>query len=384
MKKFFTLFISSTLFVSAFAQITEGFYRVKNVASDRYVYVCDDKGVADVVNGNVKTDLGAIYLRKNLEYAISDPGSIIFIDQTGVSDGVSYYNLLSQGTSVYSIIKHNVNLNKRGDYYGVGATVQGVSAYLADNSTSNAEYVQISTDSNNANQRLWNPIPVAVNSDNYFGVKPSVSAGDKFYESFYASFGFKPVSDATKVYSATSVCEAGAVFLSEVTGEVPPASPVIIECQSDSPSNNKLDLKTGSSKLESNKLKGVYFNVNTSDKKHPLYLFSSYEHKNQKEVTDNIRILTVNAAGKLVFAKSSLSTIPANSSYLEVSASAADELEVYFDKDAYDQFVVNSLESLTVDTDNHSVYNLLGKKIQYSRNLPAGIYIIDGKKTVIR
>ena len=373
MKKFFTLFISSSLFFVSFAQVNSGYYRVKNAETGRYIYVCDNEGKAELNGAQVKTDLDAIYLREGLDNAISDPGSIVYVNQKG-----SDYNFMSQGTSVYDIIGHYVSLISRSGHYAVGATVHGVAAYLSDAQTNNSkEFGIISTDSKG--KKLWEPIPVSSSSENYFGVSPTISFEDKYYSCFYASFGFSPVSTYTKVYYVSAVKEGGAVLLSEIKDEVPASTPVIIECESAAPSDNKLDIKTVKSSVSSNKLKGVYFDTDNSRKSYAAKI-----HINQKEVTDNIRILTV-VDGKLVFAKSTLKTIPANSSYLEVSSRAVDNLEVFFSKAEFEEFVgVDALDAISADSDALEVYDLLGKKVQNTSNLPAGIYIIGGKKTVIR
>ena len=44
----------------------------------------------------------------------------------------------------------------------------------------------------------------------------------------------------------------------------------------------------------------------------------------------------------------------------------------------------SSLDNVRNKYQGKKVYNLLGKRIENTENLPAGIYIIDGKKTVIR
>lgn len=374
MKKIFTLFILSSLFISAFAQLSSGFYRVKNADTGRYIYVCDNKGKAELDGAMVKTDLDAIYLRADLKNTISDPGSIIYVDKVE-----SEYDFLSQGTSVHKIIGHYVSLVSRSGHYAVGATVHGVAAYLSDAKTNNtSEYGIISIDSNG--KKLWDPVPVSPSSNNYFGVSPTISCEGKYYSSFYASFGFSPVSNATKVYCVSAVKEGGAVLLSEIQGDVPAATPVIVECESSSPADNKLDLKLVNTTVPSNKLKGVYFDTDNSRKSYAAKI-----HKNQTPVTDNIRILTVDEEGNLVFAKSSLKNIPANSSYLEVSSRAVDNLVVFFSKAEFDDFVgVDALEAVSADSESLDVYNLLGKKVESTRNLPSGIYIIGGKKTVIR
>lgn len=372
MKTFFTLFAFFSLSSSLFAQVENGFYRVINATTDRYLYVYDDRGEASTN----KIDIDAIYLRADLEYAISDPGSIIYVEKIGSS-----YNFSSQGTSVYDIMGRYLSLRedsaKKGQY-AVGAEVAGVRAFLSDKKASTSTgYGTISTDSNGA--RFWVPIPVSSSSDNYFGVNPSVSAGDKYYAPFYASFGISPANNSTTVYYVSEFKDC-AVLLKEKTGTIAPSTPVIIECSSQSPADNVLDLEVSGSYISDNLLSGVYFDTDNSNFINAVY----GDHKNQVSPTNNTRLLSVNSNGKLCFSKTSLASIPANSSYLEVSSSANDDLVVFFNKDEYDAYNVSSLDELNSDATKNDIYDLLGKKVLNNESLPVGIYIIGGKKMVVR
>jgi len=372
MKRIFTLLFSLSLSYITFGQVDEGFYRVKNAETGRYLYVHDNTGKAEVKGAQLIVDLNAVYLRADLENAISDPGSIIYVEKHG-----SQYDFAAQGTSVYSILSNYVSITQRNGHYSVGTTKSGVSAYLCDSYTRETTgYGVISTDSKGA--RLWDPILLDSQTDNYFGIKPSVKSGSKYYSSFYASFGYRPVSSDTKVYSVSKVSDY-AVLLSEITNDVPNATPVIIECTSDSPSNNKLDIKLVDSSLSDNLLKGVYFNTDNSNDE-----FAAKVHINQTKVTDTHRVLSVNNEGKLVFKKSNLQTLEANSSYLEVSSAASDVLPVCFSLEEFESYNSSSILTISASSSSKEVYDLLGKKVDFSDNLPSGIYIIDGKKTVIR
>lgn len=410
MKKYFTLFsLLGFPFILA-AQVQNGFYRVQNVESGRYLYVYDNYGYAKLEGSQVQTDLDAIYLRADLSNAISDPASIVYVEKHG-----SNYDFCAQGTSVYEIISYYVSLpehRSQAGTYRVGATLHGQSAYLRDNKySSKTGYGAIATATQNENGGIfWRPIAVSSSSENYFGVKPSVKVDDKHYASFFADFGFTPNSADTKAYYVSEY-STKAVLLTEVKGIVSANTPVIIECASSDPADNKLDLTVSKGETIDNKLSGVYFNTDNSKA-----TYAAKVHKNQTKADGNMRVLSVNADGKLVFAVSSETFIAANSAYLKVSSSSVEkELQVFFTKEEYDAYNTtsggednpggdepepgpvnptpgddpspidpSSLDNVQSKYFGKTVYNLLGKRIENTDNLPAGIYIIDGKKTVIR
>ena len=83
----------------ALAQLNgNGYYRVQNKQTQRYIRVIDNKGSVNLATTNA--DLGALETVKPFERVVSDPASIIYIEKAG--DG---YNLKAQGTSSYNIIK---------------------------------------------------------------------------------------------------------------------------------------------------------------------------------------------------------------------------------------------------------------------------------------
>lgn len=374
MKKFFTLSLAILSISSSYAQVQSGFYRVKNADTKRYIYVYDNVGRAELDGMQVKTDLDAIYLRADLNYAISDPGSIIYVNKKGTE-----YNLEAQGTSVYDIIDHNVSLISRSGHYSVGATIKGVSAYLADSKgSSTTGYGRISIES--TGKRLWDPIPVDASSENYFGVAPSIKSGDSYYSTLYTSFGYSKVSEATKLYVVSSISDKGAVLVKEFEGDVPNATPVIVASTSSLAADNKLEPKMINTKFTGNALSGVYFDTDNSDKTYVAKI-----HINQTPVESTMRVLGTTADGKLAFVKSSLKTLPANSAYLKVDDSYPNDLVVCFTEEEYLKYEPNpqGLDNISAESSSQ-IYNLLGKKVQSVDELPSGIYIINGKKTIIR
>lgn len=351
MKKFFTLLllaigISSVSSVMA-QPLASGYYRLQNLGSNRYGFICDNTGSIDFVN--IAIEAGSIELWRDREY-VSDPASVVYFKSEGAknvdaSHSVQSYDLLSQGTSVREI------LNNGAVYVGIKAT--GSSFYIFGAATKAGVYQEKilddeiakgPSDPNHAkyaeynrgyvglnkggDYQKWNCHPIDASGDNYFGVKPLLQANGKHYQPFYAAFPFKAYSSGMKVYAVSKVDKAaGIAVISELQGAVPAAYPVIVETSSADPSNNRLELlASDSNNAPANALAGVYFN--------------NEERNNRKAYNSStMRLLSVNAQGKLVFAKASVSYLPANQAYLQVDADAPAELIVMTEEEYNSQSV---------------------------------------------
>lgn len=310
--------------------LPDGFYRVKNVGSERYVYVTDDKGHCN----STSQDLDAIVLRKGLNNAISDAGSIVYVKYTGSSNE---YDLISQGASIKTIASHYAVVVPTLGHYRVGAS-EVYNKYLVDGTpsgTSDTDYGVVSTQGvPDKSLLLWDAIPVDDASSNYFGLSavsaPSLTKESKttYYVPFYAGFGFDPASRGMEVFYISQMNESeGKVCLKKITGTVPANTPVIVACSSSSASGNRLSLKYNSATFApKNYLKGNMFNF-TNENISGIII----SHTNRTEYKpETMRVLEVHD-GKLAFVKkttSDLKYLPANSSYLVVSAGAPDVITV--------------------------------------------------------
>lgn len=170
------------------------------------------------------------------------------------------------------------------------------------------------------------------------------------------------------------------VLLEEITGTVPAGTPVIMECSTNAPSTNRLNVGGTAPQISDNKLNGVYFNCSLGG------------HINRIEYDKaTMRVLGICSDGSLGFiTDESLDYIPANSCYIRVDKGSPDEYK--FVSAAEFQAGV---EDLIFDGSEASdslldVYNLHGQLVlrQATRDqlntLPSGIYIAGGKKYVIR
>ena len=337
---------------------TDGYYRVQNYATERYTYVTDNTDNSDIARNAF--DMAAIQLWKDLDRAISDPASIIYIEQ----HGTDHYDLRAQGTGVYAMLGMYVNVKassspafKSLGLYEVSATGSfgGVTAtkYLSDGEQASVPDGVMSLNGT-GQYRQWAVFPVsATDEDNYFGITPTIMVGTKHYYPFYAAFPFNFHSAGMKAYIVTKVDDKmGMAVMTEVTGAVPASTPVLIECSSALATNNRLDLLASSgAALSGNLLKGVYFcNQKRPKSKDALTAFDA----------NTMRVLGVTAGGELGFVSQSTnlktfsnkegSYLPANQAYLPVSEGTPSELKLVTEAE-YQEALANMEYTITYMVD---------------------------------
>ena len=73
-----------------YSQITgDGYYRFRNLATSRYMYVSDNTGKINIQT--TSADMGAIELHKDPDRRFSDPGSIIYVKYMYEKEGIKKY-----------------------------------------------------------------------------------------------------------------------------------------------------------------------------------------------------------------------------------------------------------------------------------------------------
>lgn len=266
MKKFLLAIIASAMTLGANAQVNgDGYYRVTNLGfkvlkkKNVYVFVDHDKAIITSSAGTGQS-FEAIALYEDVNRSpISDPASIIYAKING-----NNVDLEGQGTSVSKMTDAKLTLTQNGkaNSYQLSAIKSGMTLYLwtAEMQRSKHAYTTTITNNGGVAYKFWAIYPVSVTSDNYFGVKPTLNANGKHYAPFFASFPFKFASTGMKAYYVKSY-DTEHFALEEITSEVKPGNtPMLIECSSEDPSNNRLDLLHGNYGVVSgNKLSGVYF-----------------------------------------------------------------------------------------------------------------------------
>lgn len=402
MRRLYTLFITASLSMAgALAQdmgsgiVGDTYYRVRNFGSNRYIYVKENHDESDLVS--MHADFSAIELYKDESKFISDPATVLYICKT--SDG--RYDIQAQGTGVAELTGYTVNIGKMSDgTYKVYATKAGTTVYLSDETTSSKDEGKLGTKNTNEKYRRWIVDKIETNSaTNYFGIKPNIELNGKYYLSFYAGFTFKTASPGMHVYYVSKVA-GNVATLTEIGGEIPAGTPVIVECASADPSSNRLEVLTSQpASLNSNKLTGIYY-CKENPKKNSTEAYKAFD-------ASTMRVLTL-SNGKLVFnndkaklLKSNLLEeieatdwdspdlddievvcIPANTCYLKADAGTPAELDIHFVGLGLDEIL-----SENKNDDAVGVYSLSGTQLRATNDvqgLPAGLYIVGGVKVVIK
>lgn len=349
MKRFIFLLLLSLYFTFSFAQLNgDGYYRVKNDNTKRYVVVRSNKAEINYSTNNV--DLGSLQSILGFENIVSDPSSIIYIEKK--SDG---YILKAQGTDTYSMIGYYVkiiNSPKVSGAYRAYATAAGIAKYISDEPWDGDEGVLMS---NAESTRDWYIIPVNQEEEQYFGMKPDVTVATDNYLTFYASFPFSFKSEGMNAYYVSKVdVSKGKVICKEITGDVPAATPILVKCSSTDCVNNKLNLLNTTSAVapSDNLLTGVYFN----NGKKKIENRVAYDKS-------TMRVLGTMSDGSIGFITSDIDYIPANKCYLTVPADAPAELKIAFSEDEEDTLLGDTNGDGTINvTDIQMVVNYILQK----------------------
>lgn len=338
--------------LSAAAQFSnDGYYRVYNRGTKRYIYVYDCTG--SINPATTSADMGAIQLWSGQEKLVTDPASVIYIKKINNYD---QYDLMSQGTSVHGIINYYVTAKNYGtNSYTVSATEAGTTLYLIDaemNETferSNLTTVGSKSDIQEIYKR-WAIEPIS--ESNYLAVEPTLQVGNTYYQSYFVSF---PYDTKLKSYYVSKIDKDYKVaVISEIDGTVPAATPVIVASTSASATDNRIvPVISNKTAIGNNNLKGVYF-ANQS-RQNSSFARTVYDKS-------SMRILGKTSAGKLGFviptkdmlvslrnAKKGTNElcVKPNTSYLNVSSDCPEELTVVTEQEYND--IIMGVHSISVD-----------------------------------
>lgn len=318
MKSLITSAITIALAFGASAQVaTDGYYRVKNYTTNRYVYVMDNRGS---LNFQATTaDLGAIEVWMDPQKRITDPASIIYVK--ALDNRRRSFDLLSQGTGVYEIISYPVSIfQKRNGAQEVYGTNSGLSRFIGDAAMDLNDDKGLITSQGRNEYHLWRFLPLGTSTAGdaeYFGLEPELSLDGKYYTSFFASFPYGFASQGMEAYYVSKVFDNLAAY-KKVEGNVPAESAVIVRCSAQQPQNNVLNIGAEAQPLQDNLLNGIYFE-NYSNRT---------AHRNLTPYDPaTMRVLGLTSEGKLGFVTATgLENLPRNRAYLKVAAGSPAEL----------------------------------------------------------
>ena len=356
-KKSISIFAVMLSSMTAFAQLTDGFYRVQNNGCGKFLYVRDCVGEA-ATSG---TDLGAIELWADHSKTLSDPSSVVYVEKHG-----GQYDIQGQGTGIYALLKQYVTISGKPDNYMLYASGQYL-YYTGDNDLYEGMGMigPATTGKYDTDQRLWKALPVSSKTDNYFGFTPTLTTTEgKLYTTFYADFAYTPVSSDVKTWYVSKVDESKEVaVISPLTGTVARSQAVIIECAGKNPSDNKIDItRDEGHKTSNNHLVGTYFDCGRRSNKSHANTYPAIIPFDNK----TMRVLVVGSNGKLSFTNSdaSLDTyryhngkkwvngkcIAHNTAYLKVNTTCPANLTVMTEEE-YDAFFRDKVGEAKIATD---------------------------------
>ena len=386
-KRLFLLLLGCATMLGAQAQLSgAGYYRVKNVTSGRYMSLSDNHSRGVDFN-SCTADCGAMQTSKIMDNIYSDPGSIFYLDHIS---GVSY-NVVGQGTSLHDIINYYIYISPVGSYYKIYQEQKGQRITLSDfdDVEENESYVATL-----GGKTTWYITPLNT-TDNYIGVKPTISVGDKHYAAVFAGYPYT-LGTGMKAYYINKVIEKeGVVIIKELTGTIPANTPVLIECSSTDISKNQITPVPNSDAAPSDNLAiGVYFCLGDRWSAH---------YNSTKFDPSTMRVLSLNTYGNLAVSTSTqnlktvmieprgadgkhltVTAIPANSWYIPVSSSAPSEMKMV----TAEQYATGIKDITVKPASLYNVYTLEGVQIKKNAtsisDLHQGIYIINGKKVVIK
>lgn len=176
---------------------------------------------------------------------------------TGKSDekrGADNVSLEAQGMESKKIANKTFSFTNQGDHFYITGSAGGVTAYMVDYADAFTQEEHVGKVNhpglyNGANEGdasyHWVVTPISEDSKDFcFGAMPSPKTKDeagKYYTTMYTKFPYRCL-DGVKAYVVSSVDEtAHKVVLSEIkSGEVPSGTPVVLECNSTKPVENRL------------------------------------------------------------------------------------------------------------------------------------------------
>lgn len=384
MKRFIFLWTIVLAPLMAMAQAGQyngsGYYRVQAMLSGRYLVVVDP---TKIYTSNTDIILKGLHtIRPFEENVVSNPATVVYIEQVSQSGSSYSVNLKGQELDLHQKSNMYLNITKSTNGYRLSGSSSGFTKYIYDSTYSPDDEVipeVFQLGSGNAptswDPYLWYILPVNEAEGQYFGVKPDItaSADGSSWATMYASFPFTCPSDM-KTYIVSRVDGEYAV-IKEVSGVVPSTTPLLIRCGSASPAGNKLTLSSTSPAVPGgNQLKGNY------------YMYLDTGRKPVNNVLDynpsTMRMLGTDADGKPAFVVSDIKYVPANKCYLPVSSSAPATLKIVTE----DEYLAG-VETITIDGKvvKKGVYTLSGLRVgDTPEGLSKGVYIFNGRKVVVK
>ena len=345
MKRLIFLLISGITALPILAQLNgDGYYRIQSTSSyGRYLTISnnkiDDTNKSAITGGNE----GNVYGLKTIKDPVSDPSSIIYISKDNDTKSNNAYNIQAQGINPLGFLKSNgaeLKIYPDGNSYFIYGSKGSITLFLVDNNGSDG-YIKVARKGAYPQNQNWYIKPVN-GSTEFLGIAPdpNIKVGDKYYTTIYASYPFQLSEGMKAYYVGEGKLDDGSPYaeLKEINGKVPATTPVIIECSSLDPADNKVTLLSGSdapAAISGNKLAGVYFcyvkmkgntgQENTSANYQPIKNVINYDSKKMRVLgLVNGKLGLVDAGDEALVVTDQGKYLPANKAYFPIDESVAE------------------------------------------------------------
>lgn len=376
---------------SVHAQLNgDGYYRIQNVKTNRYMSLCDNKSAGGNITSMV-VDAGALVTKKDVNEVLTDPGTVFYIQKVNDSE----YNISSQGANLHGMINYYVRINALTDgTYRAWQEEKGQRLYLCDRvKDENYDLAQSYVDTKTTATNTWYIKPVD-QSSNYISVKPMFEQGGKYYTTFFAEFPFTFASSGMRALYINKLLDNGTATYKVINGTIPAKTPVIIECSSADAADNKLQIAaTSPAAITDNLLTGVYFGMG--------HIASDHFNCTPFDAT-TMRVLGLSTDGSLAINNAntymadiltkvevgyddynypSIKAIPHNTAYVSVSTATPTELKLYAEGDPAGITEIDAANDTSVAAPIYNINGMMVRRAATStEGLPQGVYIFKGKK----
>lgn len=353
MKKVFTLIFMIGMTLSAIAQLDNGFYRIKNNTTGRYIVMYDPYVLVQKATGTV--NLSALQTITSFNTVRSHMCSVWYMRNNGDSQYDFYCQHSSLGANSGGFYP-TIFLN--GGLYRIYGEHSGFAKYLYDVDDEDTGEGYVSINGQNLN---WEFIPI--DDDNYIGIEPETNADGYYWATFMSGFPFK-LGSGMKAFYVYKITDDG-FAMSEMGSEIPARTPVLLRLNGGSPSDNKITLMNSSSATapSDNKMYGTWYSSNLGGK-----------HGDWNVKCESYNRVLGESGGRLAFVRGS-GVIEHNRGYIDVSSGANDA-------------IIESTSGISTiekhDDTEKGIYTLTGQKVPEGKNPRPGIYIKDGQKVVIK
>lgn len=364
---------------------TTGIYcYVHNVAHSRSLGLMgiSDKTVSsDEQHRKLKNSI--MLLEDGSDIMRSSPAFVLKL--TGSPDGSGGFknaNLEAQGMGSKTISGKTFNFTNQGDHFYIQGSAGSYTAYMVDYADAKTQEEHFGTVNhpglyNGANendkQYHWVVTPISeLSKDFCFGAMPSPKTkdeADKYYTTMYTKFPYRCL-DGVKAYVVSSVDEtAHKVVLTLIeSGEVPSGTPVVLECTSTKPAENRLLplVEEPAAIAETNRLKGEIW-LKDENKTEGEYRtkFDSQTMlvlSNDELAFKNVNNTDVLAGGT---ATGTLTYIANNTCYLKVSSEMTEATTFTIEKGSSVVTKETTLAGLSQETaDGVTPYKLTGDDLE--------------------